>query len=56
VAEVDRIQEVEKRFQDRISEVQKTKDTAFRRSLLMVAMRENDLIFNLRKGKQRSES
>jgi hypothetical protein len=56
VAEVDKVQEAEKRFRDRISEVQKTNDTASRRSLLMVALRENDLIFNLRKEKPRSES
>lgn len=46
-----RIQQAEKDFSATISEVQNTTDTMVNRSLLNLAIRQNDLIFTLKKKK-----
>lgn len=45
----ERIKTEEKEFNKRISEISETKDTGLRRSLLNVALRQNDLIYSLQK-------
>ena len=45
----ERIETEEREFNKRISEIQETKDTGLRRSLLNVALRQNDLIYSLQK-------
>ena len=45
----ERIEIEEKEFNKRITEISNTKDTLIRRSLLNLALKQNDLIFSLKK-------
>jgi len=53
MAEKDKIDAMEKDFQNNISEIKKTDDTYLRKNLLNLAVKQNDVIFILKRNSKK---